>query len=66
MAAKQTRLTPFGIRVKKRLIDRGMTQAELAALLGCDEPYMSRILSGERSGKKYREKIAEILGIDAA
>lgn len=66
MATKQTRLTPFGRKVKKRLIDKGMTQTELAALLGCDRPYISKILTGERSGKKYIRKIAEILEIDAA
>lgn len=34
MATKQTRLTPFGRKVRKRLIDKNMTQVELAALLG--------------------------------
>ena len=32
MATKQTRLTPFGRKVRKRLIDKNMTQVELAAL----------------------------------
>ena len=36
MATKQTRLTPFGRKVRKRLIDKNMTQVELAALLGCN------------------------------
>lgn len=30
MATKQTRLTPFGRKVRKRLIDKNMTQVELA------------------------------------
>lgn len=66
MLTNQTRLTPFGRKVKKKLIDKGMTQTELAALLGCNRPYISKILTGERSGKKYIGKIAEILEIDAA
>lgn len=66
MTERQTRLTPFGRKVKKKLIDKGMTQTELAALLGCNRPYISKILMGERSGKKYIRKIAEILEIDAA
>ena len=37
MATKQTRLTPFGRKVRKRLIDKNMTQVELAALLGCNK-----------------------------
>lgn len=66
MAAKRTGLTPFGKKVRKRLIDRGMTQVELAALLGCSKQYLHKILAGERSGRKYMEAIARILGIEAA
>ena len=64
MAAKQTRLTPFGKRVRKRLIDKNMTQVELAALLGCNKQYIHKILSGERSGKKYIEEIVRILDME--
>lgn len=64
--AKQTRLTPFGAKVKKKLIDRNMTQVELAALIGCNKQYLYKILCGERSGKKYIEDIQRILGIKVA
>ena len=66
MDAKQTGLTPFGRTVKKKLIDRGMTQVELAALVGCGKQYLHKILTGERSGRKYMGEIARILGIDEA
>lgn len=66
MATKQTRLTPFGRKVKKRLIDKNMTQVELAALLGCNKQYIHKILVGERSGKKYIEAISRILDIEVA
>ena len=36
MKVKQMELTAFGKQVKKRLIDKGMTQVELAALIGCN------------------------------
>lgn len=65
MAAKQG-LTPFGKKVKKRLIDKNMTQVELAALLGCNKQYLYKILTGKRSGRKYIEHISRILGIEAA
>lgn len=64
--ARQTKLTPFGAKVKKRLVDRNMTQVELAALIGCNKQYLYKILSGERSGKKYIEDISRILNIKAA
>ena len=55
MATKQPRLTPYGRKVRKKLIDKNMTQVELAALLGCNKQYIHKILTGERSGKKYKE-----------
>lgn len=64
--ARQVRMTQFGRKVKKRLIDKDMTQTELAAQIGCTTQYLHKILCGERSGKKYLEDIAKILEIDAA
>ena len=43
---------------------RGVTQAQLAALIGCEKQYLHKILVGERSGEKYREAISVILEID--
>lgn len=66
MAGQKNKLTPLGKEIKKRLIDMGMTQKELAAMLGVKRAYISRIMYGNRTGKKYRKAIAEILGIDEA
>lgn len=66
METKQTRLTDFGREVRKRLIDMNMTQVELAALLGCNKQYLHKILTGERSGRKYVGEISRILKIDMA
>lgn len=54
----------FGKEVKKRLIDMNMTQAELAKKLDTTPQYLCRILTGERSGIKYQNKIKGILKID--
>lgn len=56
----------FGKRVKRRLIDVGMTSKELAGLLNIKPQYLSQICTGRRSGIKYRRKIMEILGMDVA
>lgn len=58
--------TPFGKKVKKKLVDLDMTQVELAQKLGTTKGYINRILSGERSGEKYRKEICRILGINDA
>lgn len=57
------RTSGYGRTVKKRLIDMEMTQAELARMLGVGRPYLCRILSGDRSGKKYQEDIDRILSL---
>ncbi len=63
MKSSKRKLTPFGVTVKKRLIDIGMTQAELAERVGTTRIYMNLILHGERSGEKYRDKIVKVLDI---
>ena len=57
-------LTDFGKVVKKKRIDKDMTQAQLAAMIGCGNQYLHKILVGERSGDKYKEAISVILEID--
>lgn len=61
---QERRLTPFGLKVRKRLLEMDMTQVELAALLGTDKQYVYKILTGYRSGKKYRDEIIRILDMD--
>lgn len=62
--ARQVELTPFGKTVRKKLIDKNMTQMELAAMIGCNKQYLHKILTGERSGRKYIEDIARVLEIE--
>lgn len=52
MKTKQQKLTPFGKKVRKRLIDKGMTQVELAALLGCNKQYIHMEDVKKYSGKE--------------
>lgn len=62
----------YGRDVKKRLIDRGMTQKELMAKvtemtgLKMDSGYMSKILSGDRNPPKIIHAINQILEIEVA
>lgn len=60
---KKRRLTPFGERIKERLVDINMTQKQLAKKLGTSNAYLSMILYGERSGEKYINEMKSILGI---
>lgn len=61
---KQTRqLTDFGFWVKQQLLNRQMTSVELCRRVGIGQKvYLSRILHGDVSGKKYIDKIVEELG----
>lgn len=61
---KQRKLTPFGRKIKKTLVDKQMTQVKLGEELGVSPKYLNLILYGERSGEKYIKQIASILGIE--
>lgn len=61
---KTRKPTPFGVAIKKALIDKGMTQVELAEAVGADAKYINLIIHGERSGKKYRDGIIKILELE--
>ena len=52
-------LSIYGTKVKKRLIEIGMTQKELSKQLGISQENLSIILSGRRSGWKHRDRIDE-------
>ncbi len=56
--------TVVGEVVKLRLKDMNLTQLELAELVGTSSVYLNCILNGKRAGKKYMEKIFEILDLD--
>lgn len=57
-------LTRFGVAVKKALLDKQISQKEFCRVYKIPENRLSEILYGDRPGKRYREKIAEILEID--
>ena len=57
-------LTPFGKLVVKTLIDREMRKDELAAEVGVRPQYLSNILNGTRSGRKYLMAIIASLDLD--
>ena len=69
---RKANFTPFGIEVKKALIDRGWSYTDLSEEvrkktgLHCDSPYISRILTGVRSPDKITNAISEILGLKGA
>lgn len=52
-----------GKKIKIRLIELGMSQAELAKEIGTSRIYLNHIISGYRPGDKYIKAIEEVLGI---
>lgn len=66
------KFTEFGLCVKKRLLDLGMTQKKLEQIVSertglfVDAGYMYKILSGQREAPKISEAIREVLEIDTA
>lgn len=63
MATKQTRLTPFGRKVRKRLIDKNMTQVELEWL---NYQQCSKLIEALKSMlKRQKEKEEQDEGLQA-
>lgn len=58
----------LGQRIKQMLRERGMTQAELARMVGTKQQTISYIVSDSNPGKtsRYATKIAEVLGVNPA
>ncbi|HHY72880.1 MAG TPA: helix-turn-helix transcriptional regulator [Bacillus bacterium] len=50
--------------IRKRLLEKGKTQEQLAKEVGTTKVYLNYILHGERSGQKYLPKILDVLEID--
>lgn len=61
---KDSELTPFGRRVKIRLLEMNMDARDLAELIGTSPVQISRILHGKRPGREQIPQIAGLLGID--
>ena len=65
-----TNFTEWGIAVKKRMIDLGMTQKELAEAVSketglfVDGGYLYKILTGRRAAPKVVSAINSVLGIE--
>lgn len=56
-------LTAFGMRVKKRLVDKNMTLGALAEKVGMSRSFLSQVLYGKKEGTEYIDAIKEALNI---
>ena len=62
-------LSPFGLCVKKKLLDRRMSQDELMQLvrertgLFVDAGYLYKILTGQRNAPKIKDAIRDVLDL---
>lgn len=53
----------MGEKLKKIRKEKGMTQKQLADLLGCSQTEISRWEAGREPGAKMLKRIAEALGV---
>ena len=61
--AKYREYTNFGKAIKKALIDKNMTAAELAGILGIKPQYLNSIIHGVVITEKYKKKICAIKSV---
>ena len=57
-------ITPIGRAIRMKLAEKNMTLNELSERIGCNPKYLGLIMSGDRSGQKYMERLKEELGIN--
>ena len=56
--------TPFGKKVKIRLLEENMTSKELARMIGMADSTICDVIFGRNNRKQTQRTIAEALGID--
>jgi len=57
MINNNTILNDYGINIKKRIIEIGITQRELASMVGIDEKHLSKIVRGVKKGWKPTKSV---------
>ena len=61
MGQKRAIPSPFGLQMKSRLYQTGMTQVQLAKEIGAAPAYITDIIYGRRGPGKYEESIKKVL-----
>lgn len=54
----------WGVEVKKALLEKGLTQNELARELGYGKVYVSSIINGRVKSDGAKQKISDYLNVD--
>ncbi len=55
--------TEFGAEARKIMLQKNIKMVDLARELGVSVTYVSEIFKGTRRGEKYKNRIAEMLGM---
>lgn len=58
--------TPFGKRVRMRLIELDMRQKDLASLLGVSDAFLTYLLYGDRPLGTWEKRICDALNLGKA
>lgn len=64
MKSERLPLSPRGVKIKKRLVEKNMTQRALAKMLDMNEQYLADIIRDRRSGNMYIDRIYKVLELD--
>ena len=52
------------MKVKMRLLEKGMSISELAHQIGVKQCYLSQVLYGDKKGHKYMAQICSLLELE--
>ena len=51
------------VKIKTKLLEKNIKQAEIATTLGYSRPYISRLIRGKENSPKFNQWVKQNLGI---
>ncbi|VUG03819.1 hypothetical protein PPOLYM_00192 [Paenibacillus polymyxa] len=64
MLKKRNAVTPFGWKIKEKLVERQMDQRTFCDTYHIPASRLSNLIHGTRKAKKYRVQVCQLLGIE--
>ena len=55
--------TPMSLKIKKKMLSKGMSMTELARIIGIDKSSLAITIYGKRKGKTYSNYLSRVLEV---
>ena len=55
--------TPMSLKIKKKMLSKGMSMTELARIIGIDKSSLAITIYGKRKGETYNKYLSMVLDV---